>query len=423
MRWAFSNLKASIPSTYVLAKRKKLFMKARCIIAYAGFWAAKFQRAMGKVISDLQHLIIEHDHFDCPSLDELMRKVQLFTESLSDTWEKNASNYSTFSLQILADDLEGFFPSPPHELMLASGAWLVERICDVKGRAPHEICISVSSRNKCSSFFGRRTTEEKHQAFPLDLLLPLMQLTLDVALCNVLGTVKRQIRGAPIGCPCSPQWMLLVVCRREYLWLQGIQHRILRHHSWQVVRYVDNRLAFYLEINNEKQMPVELFDEKFYGETIVLKPEPKDAIIGAQLFVKNQKGTPALHRAPQIECRFVVLGFPPTYSWGQKLAVEELWRYRTWECAASKRNLLSAFVARLHLACRASFPTFRACEAICRVVLVYIMLGYPPQELCKSLRKFCRGKTSHVIPKSFQLRVNDILYRRDYATLHALGGC
>ena len=170
-------------------------------------------------------------------------------------------------------------------------------------------------------------------------------------------------------------------------------------------------------------MPVELFNEKFYGETIVLKPEPKDAIIGAQLFVTNQKGIPALHRAPQIECRFVVLGFPPSYSWGQKLAVEELWRYRTWECAASKRNLLSAFVARLHLASRASFPTFRACEAICRVVLVYIMLGYPPQELCKSLRKFCRGKTSQVIPKSFQLRVNDILYRRDYATLHALGGC
>ena len=84
MRWAFSNLKASIPSTYVLAKRKKLFMKARCIIAYAGFWAAKFQRAMGKVISDLQRLIIEHDHFDCPSLDELMCKVQRFNDSLSE---------------------------------------------------------------------------------------------------------------------------------------------------------------------------------------------------------------------------------------------------------------------------------------------------------------------------------------------------
>ena len=407
---------------YVLPKRKKLFMAARSIICYAGFWLAKAQKGTGKVIADLMLLIVGEQSFNSSSLDYLISSLDKFNQTLEQYWEENRELDLYVAISTIADDLEGFFTSPPQSLMIETANWIVEKTISIKGLPINDISLSVCNRQRKQSFFGKITTQEGHQNYPLQALLPLLNFTLTAAVAQVGDGVKRQIRGGPIGCPLSPAWCVAVATKCELDFLSShVSYKHTRCKLWQVVRYVDNRYVLSLRVNGQVQLPIELFDPKFYGETIVLKPESKEVLLGTQLLISQEDHSVTIQDPPRIECRYVVIGFPAQYHTGIELEQGHWWRYRTAETASSEKSIMSAFVGRLHLARRSSFPKVRVEQAISRLVFVYKLLGFSSNVLCKYLKRFFK-KQPTCVGDHWTRTVIELLRTNNLQSIHSLGG-
>ena len=426
MRWAFPKKPGDqLPSTYVLIKRKKEFEKARSIIGYHAYFMAKIQRALGRVILDLLELTFGCASFNCPSIDHVMGKLRQFSRMVDDAWSASRSKPTKIQVEIHADDLAGFFPSPPQWAMVRAAEWLLERICQLKGCPPHQIRTSVSLGTKTKCFFGKYVTTSNHKTFHFSFFLELLTFSLEAAVCDVYGEVKKQIRGGPIGSPLSPAWLTLLVCLEEYKWLHGNLHNpSMRFKTWDTIRYVDNRLVLSLCFDGINSTPKELFNDHFYGESVILEPEPKTSLVGSELlFEINVAQYSGLQRRPALEVRYIVAGFPEVFRPDDKIDSAELWRDRPHDVAASKTSLLVGFIGRLHLAVRGSFPRSRQQEAIARVIFVFLTLGYGPNLLMKPLVKFLRSQAmSNTISSDWSTAVRQAVQQNNRALVHLWGG-
>ena len=421
MKWAWpKELLRVLPSIYILAKRKSEFLKARSIICYHEFFFARMQRALGKVIYELTSEFIQDESFNCRSLDEVIAKLRDFNGTIDRFWDTNQGADVSVAIFTLADDLAGFFPAPPQKVMVRAAEWLCEQLVARKNCSLEDITISVCLDESKPAFFGKKKTSNNHRTFFMEFFLPLLLLVLECAVCDVRGTSKRQIRGGPIGAPVSPPWLILVVTLREHLWLSALEsNRRDRFKTWSVARYVDNRYVLALKVAGHTELPIELFDSKFYGETVQLEPESRSVLVGTELLIPSAEVS-TMFTPPRIECRYVVMGFPSTFHQGQTIDIAHLWRYRSPFSGSSRQNLMGAFLARLHLAKRASFPTKRCEEAIARLTTVYLMMGYPNKWLCSSLERFLKAHVCTSI--NWKIRFLGFLRSNDTVSLHRLGG-
>ena len=408
-----------LPSVYILAKRKAEFLKARSIICYHQFFFSKAQRALGKVIAELMQELIGDSCFNCRSLDEVVCRLLKFNDFIDEFWEENKALDVAVQIYTLADDLAGFFPSPPQSVMVRAVDWILERTLEKKNRPLHEIKVSVAMKATKPGFWGYRSTEYHHKAFHMEFFKPLLLHVLESAVCDVRGSCKRQIRGGPIGAPVSPPWLILVVSLREHLWLQALKsNRVDRLHKWEVIRYVDNRYMVALRVAGHTEVPIELFDTKFYGQTVVLEPESRDVLVGTELLIPSQQFSTLLDR-PRIQCRYVVQGYPESYSPGDSISTNHQWRYRSPLSGASQSNLMAAFTARLHLARRASFPPEKCQQSIARLCTVYLMLQYPCRWITQALQRFL--KKHKCVDELWKQVICKAISNGDITTVHRLG--
>ena len=416
MRWAFTRkVLPNIPSAYVLMKRKKAFQQARSIIQYHAFFVYKLLRATGRVMSELTTLVIGEQCWNVPSAALLINKL----ESWNDVMAKNfdlIGRSADVRLSAHADDLVGFFPSMSQQQMISSAQWLIDSYIALKNKSLDQLTISVSVGTNRPAFAGRMKFNEHNQRpFLLEYLLPVCEFSIEASIVVVDNQVYRQIRGGTIGSPLSPPWLIATICHAEKNWIDSLQAPLsLRGTTWECIRYADNRYVMSLIVNGIRCAPDSLFREDFYGGSVVLEPEDKSKLVGSQIFKIDGP-----LRCPRFEARYVVDGFPASYT--LNISDEEAFKYRTPTAAATKSNLMSAFVGRLHLAWRLSFPLVRKKQATVRVIFVYVMMKYPKQWIRQKTSKFLR-KHLEAASLAWARHLADCVSNNDWSTLHALGG-
>ena len=206
----------------------------------------------------------------------------------------------------------------------------------------------------------------------------------------VRGEVKRQIRGGSIGSPLSPAWCVATVIVTENHWLTVREvPRALQDRTWLTLRYVDNRMMLSFRKGEDLLTSLELLDNMFYGETIILEEEPKNTLIGAELIFTSEQFVGDIIGNQAVQTRLVVPGYVKD---AEQLDVNELWRYRTSMSSGSRANHLAPMLTRLHMAQQLSWPRHRARQAIARIVWVYLQLGFPTLWIFRTLCEFCRKK-------------------------------
>ena len=425
MERTFGQAAASI----VFPKRKKTFMAARCIISYAGYYLATTCKALGRIMSDMMPAVFDDQTFNSPTVQDMIDQLRKWNDAMTAVSRLLKEDKCTIEFEIIADDLEGFFPSAEQELMMKSAQWFLERLCNMYQSSPEDLCLAVSLKNKERCFRGTYRTASTHKSFYMRFFLPLLEHTLEAALAEVKGRTIRQIRGGPIGAPSSPAWLVLTVSLKDYVWLNSLRppssicqfncRNELRGKVWNVCRYVDNRVVLGLKIQGQSTIPFDLRDQGFYGDAIKLAPEDKHKLVGAQLILPDRQWRSSDIAMPALQCRFYVDGFPEHYAENWSLPPGSRWQYRTPMSASSQSSLFSALHSRLHLAWRTSYPPQRTAEALARIAFLYVHLGYQPQTLALKFERFMKNRG---IPSRFASDLVKAILRSDCKSLHCLGG-
>ena len=243
----------------------------------------------------------------------------------------------------------------------------------------------------------------------------MLQFSLDCSIVQVEGTVYRQIRGGTIGSPLSPPWLISTICHAEKCWIDSLsQPFCLRGVTWDCIRYADNRYVMSFSVNGINCAPESLYKTDFYCGAVVFEAEDKSKLVGTQIFKYDGP-----LQCPRFEARYVVDGFPATYT--LRMAEDEVFKYRSPSAAATKSNLMSAFVGRLYLAWRLSFPLRRKHQAISRVIFVYVMMEYPILWIKQKTHKFLR-RNMPAESGNWARRVDACVRDRNWSILHELGG-
>ena len=382
-KWAFRNMKLCIPGGYILAKEKKNWDAARSIVTYSGTTFAALLRAAGIALTDITSWACDSSHFNTPSATIVRDKLQQYNDM---TRRLCASSPETWldctSPLIIADDLAGFFPSPPPQLMTNAIDFICHRATTIKNLPLDEIKISFQmTRNKLAPTSFGKQKDPRYRTLTMTQLRSICLHALTWAVVHVNGTTYQQVRGGAIGSPLSPAWLVCLVMHREYTWLSSRTIPVtLRNETWQTIRYVDNRMILTFQHNNQPLTAHDLLHKNFYGDKIILEVEPKDVIIGVELIQLTTQLRPSTTEV--IHCRLKIPGYTRDTA---TLDENFLWRYRTPSAGGTIHNLLSPLKTKIHQAMTLSFPDIRRQQAIARLVWIYICLGFQPKIILQCL--------------------------------------
>jgi hypothetical protein len=201
-------------------------------------------------------------------------------------------------------------------------------------------------------------------------------------MCQVGDTVLREIRCAFIGSPLSPPLCILSVMRSEYELISSLSVRPL---LWKAVRYVDNRLAIWVQVGKVESLPQTVARPDFYGAPVLLEPEPDLSYVGCELHIMS-RSMELSYKVPGFSelAREVGLGDKSTYG----SFSDHQWRYRVG--CSDLRAIRSGLEARVYGAARLSFPMHRARAALAKIYAMCIHLQYPSKLLYSLLSKHSR---------------------------------
>lgn len=258
---------------------------------------------------------------------------------------------------------------------------------------------------KLPTTVGNHDYEPGTRPIRLCHILPIVRHSLKCAYFISEGVVFKQIRGAAIGSPLSPQLCAAFVKAIEYAFLTTLNNIQLQAYgkSWIVVRYVDNRILMYSDRPHAK-----LFDRCFYGQTVILEEEPKTKIVGTHMqFVIYQ-----LHFI------YVVHGFPVSST--SSLSEDHRWRYRSPAACATIATNISGLLSRLHLNCRLSKPAQNIRAVCAQLTWIYLELGYTHADIWNAIKKIVR-KNEHLNIRSRRRKYYDYLMSENKSRMHELG--
>ena len=156
----------------------------------------------------------------------------------------------------------------------------------------------------------------------------------------------------------------------------------LKDLTWMAIRYVDNRMVLTFCHKGNAYVFEDLLKTNFYGETIILEPEPRECLVGIDLVYLCKCVQSLAPFGNIVEARLRVPGYTSDdngFDWNN------FWRYRSPKSAGSRSNNLSSFLTRLHLATTLSFPAQRQRQAVARLLWVYRAIGFDGDVLFKAL--------------------------------------
>ena len=341
-RWGI-DFKATCPISYILMKKKKLYLAARPIISYKGFTYAKLFRATAMTLLYI-HQQTWPSTFGHNSLPQNFDNIHNFFQHLPDD----------IDLIIFNQDLAGFFTSIPASRIMAAVTALLE---NYQHNNPHleptsSITVDLKQTDTHLRLFRgkpRRASKQHHQ-IQVQHLLPLCELSLRASLFTQMGQCFQQVRGSAIGNQISPILANITVSHTEHLWLQSLQ-RPLPTTTFFTCRYVDNRLTMMHRTEQHRPDIADFLQPTFYQQPVLLEDEPDNTFLGCTIDPLR-----------------------PSITYNHPTAT---WQFHAWTSATAKQHKLSAAYARIHLSANHTYPITQAHKDVETLIRTYSDLGYP----------------------------------------------
>eukprot|EP00438_Fugacium_kawagutii_P027131 Skav225194 [mRNA] locus=scaffold3065:150056:151534:+ [translate_table: standard] len=349
-KWGI-NQHAACPISYILMKKKKLFLAARPIISYKGFVFAKLFRATAIALHHI-HQSTWPTTYGHDTLPSIFAKLHRYLHHLP----------IDIDLKIYNQDLAGFFTSIPAERILRAVSDLLN---DYHALHPHlhpESVLSIDLKQQDTQrrlFRGKpRHASKQHAPLRISDILPLCKLSLEASIFIQMGQCFQQVRGSAIGNQISPVLANITVSHTEHHWQRT--HTSPLPPTFFTCRYVDNRLTLIHATDTRSHLVREFLEPTFYQDPVLLEDEPDNSFLGCVI-------NPNTHTLTYTH---------PT----------DRWQFHSWASATAPQHKLSAAFARIHLAANHTFPPAQAHADVNTLLLTYEDLGYPS----KPLRAFAR---------------------------------
>ena len=340
-------------------------------------------RVVGRAITFMLHDVAQENSFNTPTTWSAVKQLANISKQLQQEQETQLGNPDC-DIQIHNDDLAGFFLTPPQARLESDVQWLVERYCRQHARTPLDrayLTVSAGLPLPTEGYVRRGWLPGcGGHRLPVKLILPVVQHSFHASIFTVVNTVVRQIRGAFISSPLSPPLCNNTVTRSEFEFLVTLNHRRL---GWGAARYVDNRICITRVQSGLPSVPAAVLTENFYGEPILLEPEPDT----------NYLGTMVTAKCGQLQMEFVVYAFNEILQSTRQCdsdpecepVLNERWRYRSeFTDARTQRCSVDCL---LHGAVRLSSPTSLAQLAVLKAFATLLYMQYDRQILEVALSK------------------------------------
>ena len=184
-------------------------------------------------------------------------------------------------LELLNDDLVGFFNSVPQVRILEAVDMLVRMYRTSYFEVQLSVCINEKSKHS-RSVQGKISNIRRHMDWetmdPVDLAT-IVRLSFECGLFVALNRVWKQVDGTSIENQISPVLSSLPVVMTELGWSASFP-QVVNFPLTFLSRYVDNRLVI-APRDVHRTLPFQVFShETFYGHPIVLEPVGNGQFLG-----------------------------------------------------------------------------------------------------------------------------------------------
>ncbi|CAE7607942.1 unnamed protein product [Symbiodinium sp. CCMP2592] len=230
--WALAP-KESLPYAYVLPKPSKQFLKGRPIVSYSNTWCATLAKFLSTAVLQMLQTVVP-PQFVSPTVHSI---IQTFIHAFR-------NNPVTVELQLLQQDLSGFFTFVPHDRIYHS----ISSLTDMFARHQQipldsDIQITMRDRNSLGRLFRGRYRKAGSHYKPLCLrdLPSLVMFLLRHSFFTVGTEILVQHRGASMGSPMAPSMCGATAALWEATFHQLIRDQLLTSRYFCSSRYVDNR--------------------------------------------------------------------------------------------------------------------------------------------------------------------------------------
>ena len=160
-------------------------------------------------------------------------------------------------------DIEGCYPNMPKETIRFAMRAILNEIKEKCGQ--EQVMVPIySDKRKCEW----KTKRKGMQAFPFEVMLDVMEFSLDNALVKMPnGVIKRQVQGIPMGDPISPGMTIGTCAWMEKQWLEELHYSVKRR--FKMKRFMDDILIAYAR---SEKWDHEKFLRDFEKSTVYQEP-------------------------------------------------------------------------------------------------------------------------------------------------------
>ena len=235
-------LHAPLPTARILPKPTKDWLKARPIISFFRTWAAPLLTIFGALIFELTKVTFP----DVPGQLSVQELVQQLWDALS---REDPTEY----VQLVSQDLSGFFTSIPTEHFHQALQVLLHRYDQVVGlrNSSQWSVYEVKSDHRRRMFKGNWRRQTKiPRTFREEDLQCLLDFVIDNSHFEINGYLFRQERGVAMGSPAAPPLCNLVATVEDFFWHQTMNSLRFQMPDFGVIwhqRCVDNRFILLRE--------------------------------------------------------------------------------------------------------------------------------------------------------------------------------
>ena len=295
-------LQAPFPSARILPKPSKDWPKARPIIPCFRTWAAPLLTVFGALIFGLTKITFP----DVPgqlSVQELVQQL----------WDALSSADPTEYIQLVSQDLSGFFTSIPTERFHQALQVLLHRYDQVVGlrNASHWSVYEVKSDHRRRMFKGKWRRQTKvPRTFREEDLQCLLDFVIDNSHFEINGYLFRQERGVAMGSPAAPPLRNLVATVEDYFWHQTMDTLRFQMPDFGVIwheRYVDNRFILLRGAAPSSAVLRNFLSLEFYRPPVMLETQNDTKVLG---YMCDSASRLPHHSCPIIRLRSKVFEAP-----------------------------------------------------------------------------------------------------------------
>ena len=279
-KWGI-NTQSTLPQGFVFLKQKKQWAKGRTIISYRNSTLARLLKAVAIALDTM----VKQTWPSAPgnaSTPELWKALHTYMHTTS----------TSIHLNMINDDLVGFFNSVPHRKLQHSLHILIHQW----RQKYNQDTITVDTTRALGSFHSIHTGSFRpskrtpnHKVIHIDHIPDIVHLSFQFSVFQALGQTWQQIQGTGIGNQISPILANIPITLHEVNWQQAFQQPLQRleaaHGPYIFLRYVDNRMIIApqptfsslpfqtLALHDFYQLPIQLElvgDSHFLGFTLNL---------------------------------------------------------------------------------------------------------------------------------------------------------